>query len=60
MCLDAGIAERLVQQIEIEADTMMKSALAGLDAAGLEGETRERFLDAMSEKMLELTSGIVE
>jgi hypothetical protein len=60
MCVDAGIQERLVQQIEMEADTMMKSALAGLDALALEGDARERFLEVMSEKMLELTSGIVE
>lgn len=57
MCLDAGIQERLIQQIEVESDMMVKGALAGLDALALEGDDRERFMDAMSAKMLELTSG---
>jgi hypothetical protein len=57
MCLDAGIQERIVQQIEVESDMMVKGALAGLDALALEGDEREKFLDAMSAKMLELTSG---
>lgn len=57
MCLDAGIQERIVQQIEIESKLMVEGALAGLDELGLEGEQREKFLDAMSAKMLELTEG---
>ena len=57
MCLDAGIQQQLVANIELEADNMMKAALAGMDAAGLEGEARERMLDGMSAKLLELTSG---
>lgn len=58
MCLDAGIQQQLVASIELEADHMMKAALAGMDAAGLEGPARERMLDGMSAKLLELTSGI--
>lgn len=57
MCLDAGIQEKLVANIELEADNMMKAALSGMDAAGLEGEAREKFLDAMSSTLLALTSG---
>lgn len=57
MCLDAGIQEKLVANIELEADNMMKAALSGMDAAGLEGEAREKFLDAMSTTLLALTSG---
>ena|SRR5687768_15856365 len=58
MCLDAGIQQQLVASIELEADHMMKAALAGMDAAGLEGEAREKMLDGMSAKLLELTSGV--
>lgn len=57
MCLDAGIQQQLVAQIELEADNMMKAALSGMDAAGLEGPAREKFLDAMSGELLRLTSG---
>ena len=54
LAIDAGVAERLVRQIELEAEIMFKSALAGLDAAGIEGEQREKMLGAMAGKMLEL------
>lgn len=57
MCLDAGIQQALVTQIETEADHLMKAALAGMDAVGLEGPSRERMLDAMSTTLLALTSG---
>lgn len=57
MCLDAGIQQQLVANIESEADHLMKAALSGMDAAGLEGEAREKFLDAMSTTLLALTSG---
>jgi hypothetical protein len=60
MCLDAGIQERVVQQIEVESKIMVEGALAGLDALELEGDARDRFLDAMSSRMLELTSGTGE
>jgi hypothetical protein len=54
MCLDAGIAQQMVNKIEMDAEAMMKAALAGLDAAGIEGEKRETLLDAMSSKLLEI------
>lgn len=57
MCLDAGIQQQLVTQIEMEADNLMKAALAGMDAVGLEGPEREKMLDAMSTTLLTLTSG---
>lgn len=57
MAIDCGIAERIVQQIEMDADVMMKATLAGLEAAGIEGEARERMLDTMSSTLLALTAG---
>lgn len=57
MALDAGIQQQLVASIELEADNMMKAALAGMDAAGLEGDARDKFLDTMSSTLLALTSG---
>lgn len=58
MAVDAGIASMMVKQIELEAENMMKAALAGLDAAGIEGDQRERLLDAMSEKLLALETNL--
>lgn len=54
MAIDAGVAERLVKQIELEAEAMFRAALTGLDAAGIEGEAREKFLASMSGKLLEI------
>lgn len=54
LAIDAGVAERLVRQIEIEAQAMIMAANAGLDAAGIEGHQREVLLRAMSTKLLEL------
>lgn len=56
MAVDAGVASMLVRQIEMEADNMMKAALAGLDAAGIEGAQREKMLDSMSQTLIELES----
>lgn len=55
MAIDCGIAERTVQQIEMDATIMMKATIAGLDAAGIEGDARDRMLDAMSSSLLALT-----
>lgn len=57
MCLDAGIQQQLVLGIQSEADNMMKAAVAGMDAAGLEPAQREALLDVMSSTLLQLTSG---
>lgn len=56
LCIDAGIAERLVRQVEVEAEAMMKAAVAGMDAAGITGEQRDLLLDGMSKVLLELES----
>lgn len=54
MAIDAGVAERLVKQIELEAEAMFRAAVAGLDAAGIEGALREKMLAGMAGKMLEI------
>jgi hypothetical protein len=54
LAIDAGVAERLVRQLELEAHSMVTAANAGLDAAGIEGHQREVLLRAMSTKLLEL------
>lgn len=54
MAIDAGVAERLVKQIELEAESMFRAALAGLDAAGIQGPTREKMLEGMAGKLLEI------
>lgn len=57
LCIDAGIAERLVRQVEVEAEAMMKAAVAGMDAAGLTDDQRHLLLDRMSTELLALESG---
>lgn len=54
MAIDSGVAERLVRQIELEAAAMFRAAIAGLEAAGIEGEQRELFLEKMAGKLLEI------
>jgi hypothetical protein len=54
LAIDAGVAERLVRQLEVEAQAMILAANAGLDAAGVTGSAREAALRAMSAKLLEL------
>jgi hypothetical protein len=53
-CLDAGIAQQLVQQINLEAQNMATAAMTAADSIGLEGELRDRFLEAMGNKLFEL------
>lgn len=57
MAIDAGVAERFVAQVELEASMMFQAALAGLDAAGIVGEMRDRMLEGMTGKLLELEEG---
>lgn len=54
MAIDAGVAERLVRQVELEAELMLKSTLFALDALGMNEDDKERALELMSAKMLEL------
>lgn len=60
MCLDAGIQQQMVISIQTEADNMIKAAVAGMDAAGLEPAQREKLMDAMSATLMQLTSGVGE
>lgn len=54
MAIDSGVAERLVRQIELEAQAMFRAAIAALDATGIEGVQRELFLERMAGKLLEI------
>lgn len=54
MAIDAGVAERLVRQIELEADLMVKAATATLQMLGVDDDRRAEALAFMSAKILEL------
>lgn len=57
MAIDAGVAERFVKQVELEAAHMFTAALAGLDAAGITGDQRDKMLEGMTGKLLQLEAG---
>lgn len=54
MAIDAGVAERLVRQVELEAELMLKATTHALDAIGVTGDDKERALELIGMKMLEL------
>lgn len=54
MAIDAGVAERLVRQVELEAEMMLKATIHALDAVGTNSDDKERILELMSGKLLEL------
>lgn len=54
MAIDAGVAERLVRQVELEAALMLRATNRLLDDLGLQGDARERALIQMSTHLLEL------
>jgi hypothetical protein len=54
MAIDAGVAERLVKQVELEAELMLKATTLTLGELGLDEVTRERALGIMSRHLLEL------
>lgn len=54
MAIDAGLATRLVQQLELEAEGMYEAATALLDSLGIEGDQREMALAMMTRKLLEI------
>lgn len=54
MAIDAGVAERMVRQVELEAELMMKATTRTFDELGLDEMTRERALGMMSRHLLEL------
>lgn len=54
LAIDAGVAERLVRQLELEAQLMLKATNRMLDDLGLEGEVREKALISMSSHLLDV------
>lgn len=54
LAIDAGVAERLVRQIELEAQLMLRAATRTFDALGLDESQRQRALAIMGQAMLEL------
>ena len=60
MAIDAGVAERLVRQVELEAELMLKAATSTFSELGLDDSQRERALAIMSRHLLELESSSKE
>lgn len=54
LAIDAGVAERLVRQLELEAQLMLRATSLTFDELGLSDDVRERALGIMSRKLLEL------
>lgn len=54
LAIDAGVAERLVRQLELEAALMLRATTLTLDELGLGEEDRERALGIMSRNLLAL------
>lgn len=54
LAIDAGVAERLVRQLELEAQLMLKATRLTLDELGLDDDTRQRALGIMSRNLLTL------
>lgn len=57
MALDAGVAERMVAQMELEGEKIAAILMATLDAAELTPEQWERARDTMRTQLMSLTSG---
>lgn len=57
MAIDAGVAERLVRQVELEADHMVTAAIAMMDRLGIYGAQREEALEVMGNELLRLEAG---
>lgn len=54
MAIDAGVAERMVRQVELEAELMLKATTRTFDELGLDEMTRERALGIMARELLAL------
>jgi hypothetical protein len=54
LAIDAGVAERLVRQLELEADLMLRATTLTFDELGLGVDVRERALGIMSRNLLAL------
>jgi len=54
MAIDAGVAQQLVRQIELESDHMVTAALLTFDRLGIFGAQRDEALEFMSDELLRL------
>jgi len=54
LAIDAGVAERLVRQLELEAELMLRATSLTFDELGLDDDTRQRALGIMSRNLLAL------
>ena len=54
LAIDAGVAERLVRQLELEAQLMLRATSLTFDELGLDPDTRQRALGIMSRNLLAL------
>ena len=54
LAIDAGVAERLVRQLELEAQLMLRATSLTFDELGLDADTRQRALGIMSRNLLAL------
>ena len=57
MAIDAGVAEKLVRQMDLEAEHMVQAALETLELAGITGKARDSALEFMGRRLLELEAG---
>ncbi len=53
MAIDAGVAERLVREVELEGKLVAMAVVAALDALGVEQDSRTRALEAAHRKLSE-------
>lgn len=56
LAIDAGVAERLVRQVELEGELMLRAANLSLDELDLDDETRQRLLSALARNLVALES----
>lgn len=57
MAIDAGVAERLVRQVELEADHMITAALEMMDHLGIHGQQRHEAIETMGRALMRLEVG---
>lgn len=57
MAIDAGVATRLVRQVELEAEHMVTAALETFDRLGIHGPKRDEALEFMGNRLMELEAG---
>lgn len=55
--IDAGVAERLVRQVELEGQLVAAAIVAGLDVLALDPDQRARALAAAHARLTELETG---